>query len=94
MQNLVDSISLDQIDTLGHLTLLDSCKPKDDGTYAFDTIEFRGSVYGAVMACLHLIQLELPTEWKTTEMGFKVCVFCIYKLQPLAISNGKTAINR
>ena len=89
LENLVDSISLNHNDTLRHLALLDSCQATDGGKYTYDTTESRSSVYDAVMACPHLVQLELPTEWKTKEMDFKVCVFCIYNPQPLAINNGK-----
>ena len=80
LKNLVDSISLDHNHTLRHLALLDACKLKEGGRYKYDTTESRNSVYDAVMACPHLVQLELPTEWRTEELDFKVCVFCIYNL--------------
>ena len=89
LENLVNSISLDHNNTLRHLALLDSCKSTDGDKYSYDTTESRSSVFDAVMACPHLVQLELPTEWRTKEMNFKVCIFCIYKPKPLAINNGK-----
>lgn len=87
LENLVDSISLDHNDTLTHLALLDSCLSIDGSKYRYDTTESRSSVYDAVMACPHLVQLELPTEWRTKETDFKVSIFCI--LQPSAIISNK-----
>ena len=80
LKNLVESISLDHNDTLRHLALFDACMLKDCSRYKYGTTESRNSVYAAVMACPHLIQLELPTEWRTKELDFKVCLFCIYNL--------------
>lgn len=77
LENLVDSISLDHNDTLRHLALLDACKPEEGDKYKWDTRESRRSVYDAVMACPHLVQLELPADWRMKEMDFKVCAFCI-----------------
>ena len=77
LENLVDSISLDHNDTLRHLALLDACKLKDSRKYKYDTTNSRSSLYDAVMACPHLVQLELPTEWRVKEMDFKVCIFYI-----------------
>lgn len=37
----------------------------------------RSSLYDIVMECRQLVQLELPTEWGTKEMDFRVSVFCI-----------------
>lgn len=87
LKSLVDSIAGDHNHTLTHLALLDSCKPTDGRYYKYDTTESRSSVYDAVIACPHLVQLELPTEWKTKETDFKVRVFCI--LQPLAVCSSK-----
>ncbi len=77
LKNLTDSISLEHNDTLRRLALLDACNPIKGGKYTFGTTESRNSVYDAVMVCPHLVDLELPTEWKTKELDFKVCVFYI-----------------
>lgn len=77
LENLVDSISLDHNDTLRHLALLDACKSTEGGKYKWDTTESRSSLYDAVMACPHLVQLELPTEWRMKETDFKVRICLI-----------------
>lgn len=51
--------------------------------------ESKNSILDVVNACTHLVQLELPTEWKTKERDFGVWVFCTQNLQPSAITNGK-----
>lgn len=79
LRDLTDSISLKHNDTLRRLALLDACNPKDRGRYTFNTTESRNSVYDAVMVCPHLVDLELPTEWETKVIDFKVCVLCIFE---------------
>ncbi|MCJ1344141.1 hypothetical protein MMC31_002344 [Peltigera leucophlebia] len=73
LKNLTDSISFEHNGTLRSVTFLGACIPKDGDSYANDS----RSVLNAVIACTHLIQLELPTEWRTKETDFKVCVFCL-----------------
>lgn len=75
LKNLKDSISLEHNDTLRRLALLDACNPSEGGKYKFGKTESRNSVYAAVMVCSNLVDLELPTEWETKELDFKVCVF-------------------
>lgn len=76
LTDLTDSILLEHSNTLECLTLLDACKLEHGDSYTHGTTASRNSLFDAVMACTNLIQLELPTEWETEEMNFKVCVFC------------------
>lgn len=75
LKNLTDSILLEHNKTLRSLTFLDACKSEDGDNYTHNTTDSRCSVFDAIIACTHLIQLELPTEWKTKETDFKVCAF-------------------
>lgn len=93
LRDLTDSISSKHNDTLRRLALTDACRPIDRGQYLFDTTESRNSVYDAVMVCHHLVELELPTEWKTKETDFKVCVPCIFETYNYwQLVNGKQRI--
>ncbi len=93
LRDLADSISSKHNDTLRRLGLTDACNPRDRSKYTFDTTESRNSVYDAVMACPHLVDLELPTEWETKEMDFKVCVLCIFETyNHWQLVNGKQRI--
>lgn len=74
LRDLTESISSKHNDTLRRLALTDACNPRDRGSYKVDTTDSRNAVYDAVMVCPHLVDLELPTEWETKEMDFKVCI--------------------
>lgn len=79
LRDLTDSISSKHNDILRHLALTDACNPEGRSKYTFDMTESRKSVYDAVMVCPHWVDLELPTEWTTKELDFKVCVLCIFE---------------
>lgn len=76
LENLAHSISSVHNNTLRYLTLLDSCAIEDAGNYEPDTIESKDALVDAVIACTHLIQVELPGDWTTKERDFEVNINC------------------
>lgn len=71
LKNWMDAISMAHKDTLRYLALLDYTFPDRSG-YDSEGWKELYLVYDAVIACLRLVQLQLPNQWGRMEMDFKV----------------------